>query len=142
MPAAARDRAQPPARLRRAGKARREGRPGSQETCLRPSPQALVERGWLMLASSRTATVAVICVALTLLTTAPAALAAGPATVTVRVEGLTETKLSATQVTTTTAPVVKDGNPEHACPGTNASGALELATGGNWSGAWFGGKVE
>jgi hypothetical protein len=91
-----------------------------------------------MLASSRTATVAVICVALTLLTTAPAVLAVGPATVTVRVEGLTETKLAPTQVTTTTAPVVKDGNPEHACPGTNALGALQLATNGNWGGPWNG----
>jgi hypothetical protein len=61
--------------------------------------------------------------------------------VTVRVEGLTETKLAATPVMTTTAPVVKDGNPAHACPGTNASGALEIATGGSWNGQWFGGEV-
>ncbi len=48
MPTAARSHgAQPPNRPRRVGKVRR-GRPGSQETCLRPkSPQALVERGWL-----------------------------------------------------------------------------------------------
>jgi hypothetical protein len=92
-----------------------------------------------MLASSRTATVAVICLALALLASASAALAAGPGTVTVRVEGLTETKLPPTQVTTTTAPVVKDGNPEHACPGTSALGALQLATNGNWSGPWNGG---
>jgi hypothetical protein len=70
------------------------------------------------------------------------ALAAGPATVTVRVEGLNETKVPPTQVTTTTAPVVKDGNPEHFCPGTNAAGALELATAGNWGGEWDGGKVS
>jgi hypothetical protein len=76
---------------------------------------------------------------------APPAVVAGPATVTVRVEGLTETKLPPTLVTTTTAPVVKDGNPAHACPGTSAAGALELATGGNWSGPWnpgFGGQYE
>jgi len=73
---------------------------------------------------------------------APPALAAGPAAVTVRVEGLTETKLSPTRVTTTTAPVVKDGNPAHACPGTSAAGALELATGGNWSGPWNEGFVQ
>ena len=58
----------------------------------------------------------------------------GPATVTVRVEGLTETLLPATQVTTTTEPVVKDGKPEDSCSGTSALGALQLATGGNWSG--------
>lgn len=62
--------------------------------------------------------------------------AAAPASVTVRVEGLTETKLPATPVTTTSTPVVKDGNAAHACPGTSAIGALELATGGNWSGPW------
>jgi hypothetical protein len=70
------------------------------------------------------------------------ALAVGPATVTVRVEGLSETKLPSTQVTTTTLPVVKNGNSEDFCPGTSALGALQLATGGNWSGKWFGGKVE
>ncbi len=68
--------------------------------------------------------------------------AAGPATVTVRVEGLSSTLLPPTQVTTTTAPVVKDNNPADACPGTSAAGALELATGGNWGGTWFGGSVE
>lgn len=59
-----------------------------------------------------------------------------PATVTVRVEGLNETKLLSTQVTTGAAPVVKDGNQAHACGGGSALGALELATGGNWSGPW------
>jgi hypothetical protein len=71
-----------------------------------------------------------------LLVPCSSALAAAPATVSVRVEGLTETKLPSTTVTTTTAPVVKDGNPEHACSGTSALGALELATAGNWSGPW------
>jgi hypothetical protein len=63
-------------------------------------------------------------------------LAAGPAAVTVRVEGVSETKLPSTQVTTTTEPVVKDGNPKDSCPGTTVLGALQLATGGNWSGPW------
>jgi hypothetical protein len=67
---------------------------------------------------------------------ASSALAAGPATVTVRVEGLNATLVPPTQVTTTTAPVVKDGNPGDACPGTSAIGALELATDGNWGGPW------
>jgi hypothetical protein len=69
---------------------------------------------------------------------ASTALAAEPATVTVRVEGLSETKLPATQVTTTTTPVVADGKAEDSCAGTSALGALQLATGGNWSGPWNG----
>jgi hypothetical protein len=85
---------------------------------------------------------AIAVVLLLLLIAASPASASGPATVTVRIEGLNETKLAATQVTTTTAPVVKDGKPADACPGTNASGALDLATGGNWGGTWYGGKVE
>jgi hypothetical protein len=68
---------------------------------------------------------------------APATQAAGPASVTVRVEGITETLVVPTAVTTTAAPVVKDGNPEHACPGTTAAGALQLATSGSWGGVWF-----
>jgi hypothetical protein len=88
-----------------------------------------------MLASSRTAALALSYLA-ALLINAPDALAATPATVTVRVEGLTETKLAPTQVTTNAEPVVKDGKPEDACLGTGALGALQLATGGNWSGPW------
>jgi hypothetical protein len=95
-----------------------------------------------MLASSRTAAAAVGCLAAALLVFAPGALAAAPATVTVRVEGLSETKLAPTQVTTSGSPVSKDGKPEDACPGTSGAGALELATGGSWSGKWFGGGVN
>jgi hypothetical protein len=66
--------------------------------------------------------------------------------VTVRVVGSNgQPLLPLTQVTTTTAPVVKDGKPEDFCTGTSAAGALELATKGNWSGAWnksFGYGVE
>ncbi len=64
------------------------------------------------------------------------AFAGSPATVTVRVEGLTETKLLPTSVTTTTTPVSNDGNSADSCPGTSALGALQLATGGDWSGPW------
>jgi hypothetical protein len=71
-----------------------------------------------------------------LLAYAPAALAGTPASVTVRVEGLTETKLLPTQVTLTGTPVVKDGNVEHTCGGNTGVGALQLATGGNWTGPW------
>ncbi len=72
-----------------------------------------------------------------LLSSAQAALAAEPATVTVRVEGTNRTLLPATTVTTTGAPVVKDGNSADYCPGTNAVGALDIATAGNWSGSWY-----
>jgi hypothetical protein len=70
---------------------------------------------------------------LTALLIAPGASAA---TVTVRVEGLNETKLASTAVSTTAAPVVKDGDGEHACSGTSALAALQLATGGHWGGPW------
>lgn len=67
------------------------------------------------------------------------AVAAGPADVTVRVEGSSATLVPRTAVRTDTAAVVKDGNPSHACSGTGAAGALEKATGGDWRGPWFDG---
>jgi hypothetical protein len=67
------------------------------------------------------------------------ALATTLGAVTVRVEGLTETKLLPTQVTTAAAPFSHDGNPAHSCPGTSALNALQLATGGNWGGPWSSG---
>ncbi len=74
---------------------------------------------------------------LLLLSYASPALAGEPATVTVRVVGAgNQTLVPLTQVTTTTTPVVKDGVPAHSCPGTNALGALQLATNGNWEGPW------
>ncbi len=86
------------------------------------------------LAASLTATLLAL-IALAGVSVAPA-LAGEPATVTVRVEGLNETKLPATTVTTTAAPVVGDGDGQHACPGTSALDALQLATQGDWSGPW------
>jgi hypothetical protein len=76
--------------------------------------------------------------ALLLCCLAAPALAGEPATVTVRVVGANNQALvPLTQVTTTTAPVVKGGNPaSDSCPGTNALGALQLATNGNWEGPW------
>ncbi len=65
-----------------------------------------------------------------------AAAAAAPATVSVRIEGAGATLLPRTTVTTTTSPVVKDGNPVHSCSGTSAAGALERATGGVWGASW------
>ncbi|MDP2712930.1 MAG: hypothetical protein Q8O56_17100 [Solirubrobacteraceae bacterium] len=63
--------------------------------------------------------------------------AAQPADVTVRVEGTDVTLVPRTVARTDTTPVVKDGNPAHACTGTSAAGALEKATGGDWNGTWF-----
>ena len=67
------------------------------------------------------------------------ALAAGPADVTVRVEGATTTLVPRTAVRTDTTAINKDGNPAHTCSGTSAAGALEKATGGDWNGPWFDG---
>lgn len=64
------------------------------------------------------------------------ALAASPATVSVRIEGATSTLLPRTTVTTTTAPVIKDADPAHTCTGTSVAGALERATAGNWGASW------
>lgn len=75
-------------------------------------------------------------VLLCLLVSSSAVAAGSPASVTVRVEGLNETKLPPTLVTTTTTLVVKDGNGADSCSGTSALGALELASAGNWSGPW------
>jgi hypothetical protein len=72
---------------------------------------------------------------LLLLTAAPAG-AAGPATVTVRVEGAADTLVPRTSVTTTTAPVNKDGQAGHTCTGTSVAGALQVATGGAWTATW------
>jgi hypothetical protein len=67
------------------------------------------------------------------------AVAAGPASVTVRVEGDADTLVARTALTTTTAPVNKDGTAGHDCTGTSAAGALEQASAGNWSGAYSAG---
>lgn len=57
-----------------------------------------------------------------------------PGIVTVRVEGAAGTLLSPTQVTTTVAPMVREG---HSCSGSSAADALQLATSGDWEGKWF-----
>jgi hypothetical protein len=71
-----------------------------------------------------------------------AAVAATPALaapVTVRVEGASDTLVARTALTTTTTPVNKDGVAGHECTGTSAAGALDQASGGDWSGAWSSG---
>jgi hypothetical protein len=60
------------------------------------------------------------------------ALAAGPSTVDVRVEGTSDTLVPESRVSTTTQPVAKNG--EAPCTGTSALGALDRATGGDWAG--------
>ena len=62
--------------------------------------------------------------------------AASAATVDVQVEGASGALVPTTTVTTTTAPVNKDGQAGHDCTGTSVAGALERATGGDWGGAW------
>jgi hypothetical protein len=81
----------------------------------------------------------VLLACLLLLALGSAAQAAGPASVTVHIEGVEKTLLAPTTVTTMTAAVEKDGNPAHTCTGTSAAGALEQVTSGNWSGTWFNG---
>jgi hypothetical protein len=71
--------------------------------------------------------------------TAGSASAAGPAAVSVRVEGAADTLVARTPLTTTTATVNKDGLAGHDCTGTSAAGALEQASGGAWTGAWSSG---
>src|SRR5271163_1146022 len=105
MPTAVRlNGAQPPIRLRRAGKAWR-GRPGSQETCLRPQAHKPSWKGVGSMLISRRIRLALGACCLSFLACTSTALAAGPATVIVRVEGQSATLLAPTQVTTTTEPV-------------------------------------
>jgi len=67
------------------------------------------------------------------LLTPSAALAADPATVTVRVEGDAETLLARTVVPATGPALVRDGD---SCPGDSAAAALDRATTGAWKGTW------
>jgi hypothetical protein len=68
-----------------------------------------------------------------LLAAAPAALAASVA---VRVEGTVDTLVPRSVVATRPGTFTKDGNAAHPCAATSAGGALERATGGDWSGRW------
>jgi len=62
-----------------------------------------------------------------------------PGLVSVRVEGSNQTLLATTTVTTQAAAFhpANDPTAAHTCPGTSAARALELATGGTWSGTFF-----
>jgi hypothetical protein len=78
----------------------------------------------------------------TVSTAVPAVLAsssaasAAPANVDVRVEGVAKTLLERTAIRTDARTVDKDGVAGYDCTGTSAAGALELATAGDWGGAW------
>jgi Domain of unknown function (DUF4430) len=63
-----------------------------------------------------------------------AALAAGGATVTVRIEGRSRTLLAPTTVRTNSGWITMNHAPRGACPATSAAGALDSATHHRWSG--------
>lgn len=65
-----------------------------------------------------------------------AALAAGPTSVSVRVEGASRTLLRATTVHTHSGWITKGGTPNKACSATTAAGALDVATHHNWNGSY------
>jgi hypothetical protein len=89
---------------------------------------------------SRRISLALGAVGLSLCLLASAAVAAEPATVTVRVEGFNgATLLPQTQVTTSTAPVPVEGG---VCSGTSVGGALYDATHGDWDAKEASGGVE
>jgi hypothetical protein len=67
------------------------------------------------------------------------AVAAGPANVTIRVEGDADTIVPRTALITSSTTLNKDGTAGHDCTGTSAAGALEQATVGNWTGTWSNG---
>ena len=70
-----------------------------------------------------------------LLACAPA-IAAGPANVTVRVEGVDRTLVEEVRLATGTTPVNKSGKEGESCSGTSVAGALEAASGGDWAATW------
>jgi len=64
------------------------------------------------------------------------ALGAAPFKASFRAEGVKKTLVSQRTVTLADAPIVKDGDPQHSCPGQSALGALQAGTKGDWSGNW------
>lgn len=75
-----------------------------------------------------------LCGGLLLLSAAVAT--AAPFKVGIRVEGARKTLVTQRTVTVADAPIVKDGNPEHSCPGQSALGAIQAGTRGSWNGFW------
>jgi hypothetical protein len=64
--------------------------------------------------------------------------AAAPLKVGIRIEGSSKTLVSQRTVTLAKAPIVKDGNSAHSCPGQSALGAIQAGTNGDWGGKWSG----
>ena len=67
---------------------------------------------------------------------APAQAADAPIKVRFRAEGSRSTLVGQRSVTLADAPIVKDGDPAHSCPGQTALGALQAGTEGDWNGSW------
>jgi hypothetical protein len=86
----------------------------------------------------RSAGLAAGLVVVALVTAAPT-VAAGPANVTMRIEGVPSTVLEESGLRTTLTPVNKSGKPGEECTGTSVAGALEQAIAGDWGGNWFAG---
>jgi len=80
--------------------------------------------------------ISAVCGAILLAFAASASAAAGPINVHVRIEGGKRTLVSERTVTLADAPVVKDGNPDHGCPGQSALGALQQGSEGAWDGSY------
>jgi hypothetical protein len=72
------------------------------------------------------------------LLTAGSALAAGPA-VSVRIEGLKQTLLTAKTVHAESGSITKGNTPAGMCPGSSAAGALDRATHHRWDGTYSSG---
>lgn len=87
---------------------------------------------------SRRRTLAMASAIVALLAAPAGALAAGT-TVSVRVEGAKRTLLAPTVVHTHAGFITKGGTPKGSCPATNAAGALQLATKGQWGGTYASG---
>lgn len=71
-----------------------------------------------------------------LLLSASGAFAADAVKVRFRAEGAKRTLVPQRTVTLADAPIVKDGDPSHACDGQTALGALEAGTNSDWQGSW------
>ena len=62
--------------------------------------------------------------------------AAAPFRVSVRAEAKSKTLIPERVVSLAEGPVIKDGDPSHACDGQAAIGALQQGSGGDWTGSW------
>src|SRR6185437_10236539 len=121
-------RAQPPGPPQRLGKAR-SGRPGSQETSLRPKAHKPSWKGVGSMLESRLLakklSFALACASVVFAALGASVAFAGP-TVTVRIEGESATLLPAASVT------LNAPEPVSNCPANSVATAIDLAVGGNW----------